>query len=377
MLHISGQTVQFGPAHPAAHGVLRCVLTMRGEYIISTNITLGLLHRGTEKLLEQRTVHQSIAYMDRMDYVSMMSNELAYVECAEQLLAVVVSTQDMLARALLTESTRMQNHLLNIACHAGDVGCLVALLWLFEDREVLYDIVCTWCGARMHASCIVPGGLRSATLAHSLHVLLECIHAMTMKMDSLVNAVALHRVWATRLTSIGVVATQGTSSSSSGVVLRSTGVSWDVRAVGHCTAYSVLQLCVVSGTQADSMDRVLMRILESIVSASLCSQLCTAALRTSVASAQAHRTSVSLHNVLSSFVGTGTLHGAALHSIESPKGELSVAMHWSHGTCWRTRVRPADIAHVLMLQQLSIGTSLSDMVMLVGTIDIVFGSVDL
>lgn len=152
--------LHFGPAHPAAHGVLRCILMMRGEYVVGCILTLGLLHRGTEKLMEMRHVSSSVAYMDRMDYVSMLANEVSYVETVEHLMSVDVCYVHHLMRMLLVEVSRIENHLLNIACHAGDLGCLLALLWLFEDRESIYDVLSMSSGARMHASSIIPGGIR-------------------------------------------------------------------------------------------------------------------------------------------------------------------------------------------------------------------------
>lgn len=144
--------------------------------------------------MELRTALQAMPYMDRLDYVSMLSNELVYVECYEYMLSIAVSTHVMLHRVLLVECSRVQNHLLNIACHAGDVGCLVALLWLFEDREALYELVASISGARMHACCIVPGGVRTHVMYSMLDTIVEHMHAMCNRIDALLYAVVLHRV---------------------------------------------------------------------------------------------------------------------------------------------------------------------------------------
>lgn len=222
---MGSSVLHFGPAHPAAHGVLRCILLMQGEYILSTVLTLGLLHRGTEKLMEMRHTSGGVAYMDRLDYVSMLSNELCYAETLEALLEVEVSYAHHLVRVLLAELARIENHLLNIACHAGDLGCLLALLWLFEDRESMYDVLAISSGARMHASSIVPGGLRGSPSLSAMRELVAILHTMSMRMDLLVHSVVTHRIWALRLHGVGVLHESTGHLPCSGVLLRSTGVA--------------------------------------------------------------------------------------------------------------------------------------------------------
>jgi len=187
-------TLHFGPAHPAAHGVLRMVLVLRGEWVVGSVLTLGLLHRGTEKLLETRHTTTSIGYLDRMDYVSMLSNELGYVECLEGLLVVDVAYTYQLHRIVLTEVTRIENHLLNVACHAGDLGCLLSLLWLFEDREALYDVLCLSSGTRMHASTMIPGGMRGVHTSHWYNEMVDIICGTCSRMDILSSMLLSHRV---------------------------------------------------------------------------------------------------------------------------------------------------------------------------------------
>jgi len=169
------------------------MLLMRGEYVAGCVLTLGLLHRATERLMEVRHPTTSIGYLDRLDYVSMLSNELAYCESLESALSIDVCLGHHVHRQLLVEVSRVENHLLNIACHAGDLGCLLALLWLFEDREVLFDILGSCNGARMHASSIVPGGVRGT---HSLSMHRELLDALTVlasRMDVLTSSVMQHR----------------------------------------------------------------------------------------------------------------------------------------------------------------------------------------
>lgn len=162
--------------------------------MVGSVLTLGLLHRGTEKLLETRHTTTSVGYLDRMDYVSMLSNELGYVECLEGLLVVDVAYTYQLHRIVLTEVTRIENHLLNIACHAGDLGCLLSLLWLFEDREALYDVLCLSSGTRMHASTMMPGGMRGVHTSHWYGELVDIVCGTCSRIDILSSMLLSHRV---------------------------------------------------------------------------------------------------------------------------------------------------------------------------------------
>nr|APQ44788.1 NADH dehydrogenase subunit 7 [Diplonema papillatum] len=370
--------LSFGPAHPAAHGVLRCVLFLRSEWITGSSMTLGLLHRGTEKLMELRHPMQTIGYMDRLDYVSMLSTEVCYVECLEEVLHVDVAMEGQLIRVLLQEVTRVANHLLNIACHAGDVGCLVALLWLFEDRELLHELLATWSGARMHASSVVPGGTRCSIRSTTLVTCTELLQHLSSRMDVLLATVMVHRVWAARLSGVGVLTVGVDGSGASGVLLRSAGASWDLRLIAPPQAYSCTVLSVPVGTYGDSMDRVLIRMLELLTSSSVVIQL-TALLSTVHAGTTTSYASMGLQSVLAVFMAyrmTATT-SQGIHAVEGPKGELHISLTVTNSSMWRCRVRPADLGHLLGLHALMLGTSLADAVMLIGTVDVVFGAVDL
>jgi len=266
---------------------------MRGEYIMGSVLTLGLLHRGTEKLMEMRHISTNIGYMDRLDYVSMLSNETAYCEAVEGLLEVDVFYTVQMHRQLLVEVARVENHLLNVACHAGDLGCLLALLWLFEDRESIFDLLASSSGSRMHASSIVPGGVRGVHTLCTYRELLEIMTTMATRVDLLVSSVMTHRTWSSRLQGVGIIHDTTTSTPCSGILMRSTGIAWDMRVmIPHL-------LLVPTGQMGDSMDRVVLRTLELLTSTLVVSQ-CVAVLCST--SSAGGTNSISLHGVLSSFM---------------------------------------------------------------------------
>jgi len=258
-----------------------------------------------------------------------------------------------------------------VACHAGDLGCLLALLWLFEDRESLYDILSTGTGARMHASAVSPGGIRSTMSTSGSRDLLGVLSSLASRMDLLVGTVLTHRSWTARLHGVGVLQDGSNHLPVSGVLLRSTGVAWDVR------SEETHPLSIPVGTAGDSMDRVLIRCIEVVSSVVLVYHLSSHV--SSSTTGCVVRSSMSLHSVLGSFMQWRVLgmESLCMHSVEGPKGELVVTLSVASTRTWRCRIRPADLGHVLSLQALSLGVSLSDVVMLVGTVDVVFGSVDL
>jgi len=254
-------------------------------------LTIGLLHRGTEKLMEMRHLTTSVGYMDRLDYVSMLSNELCYAEVVEASTHVHVPLVVSSYRLMLQEVARVENHLLNIACHAGDLGCLLALLWLFEDRETLYDVLSTTSGARMHASSIVPGGVRCTGILHSSVELIEVMTTLGMRMDVLSVVLLSHRVWSTRLTGCGVLSYNALPMS--GVMLRSTGIAWDARIL------ACMHPAIPVGAAGDSMDRILQRCMEVLCTVSLTVRIVGTV--TSAAASTVHSYS-GLHGVLTLFM---------------------------------------------------------------------------
>nr|QHQ98680.1 NADH dehydrogenase subunit 7 [Rhynchopus humris] len=377
MTHIlsSATTLHFGPAHPAAHGVLRCMLGLVGEYVVACCITLGLLHRGTERLVEYRSPLQCVGYMDRMDYVSMLCSELCYAELLESTLSVSIGSTTSSLRIILAELTRIENHLLNIACHAGDLGCLVALLWLFEDREQLYDMMSTLTGARLHSGAIIPGGVRIPSTSVSSCYGIELLTTTSGRLDTLLTSLLLHRVWGCRLSTVGIL--EGMHHTlCSGVMVRACGVAWDARVVTPSLSYTVAPVPIVYGSAGDSMDRILCRVGECIASSSIVCTLLVASSSTHSSSIMDN--SISLSGVLSSFIQyvAQAVSSPVLHNIEAPKGELLMVLVWGEERAWRCRIRCGDQIHCMLLAALLDGVAIADVVMLVGTVDVVFGSVD-
>nr|QHQ98710.1 NADH dehydrogenase subunit 7 [Sulcionema specki] len=370
--------LHFGPAHPAAHGVLRCMLYMRGEWIVSCSIVLGLLHRGTEKLMEYRNSTQAIGYMDRLDYVSPIANECAFVYSIEEALCVTHSgsASTMMSRIYMIEIMRIANHLLNIACHSGDLGCLITLLWLFEDRELLYTVSTSLCGSRVHAYAIIPYATRITLGPSVMHTLVVFITELSTKMETLINVILLHRLWGSRLLGVGTIAS--THTSISGVMLRCTGITWDVRVIHNAYRYSSMSMSIVSGTTGDSYDRLLIRIMEVLVSASMVIQI-TGVLLTMEGVYSVDVSDYTLESLIGSFKQCISCYGHAIGVglVEAPKGELYVMSSLDGVQLWRIRIRCPDILHLWLLHSIAVGLMLSDVVTLVGTIDVVFGSVDM
>ena len=256
-------TINFGPQHPAAHGVLRLILELRGELIVRADPHIGLLHRGTEKLIEYKTYLQALPYFDRLDYVSMMCNEQAYSLAVEKLLNIDIPMRAKFIRTLFAEITRILNHIMAVTTHALDVGALTPFLWLFEEREKLMEFYERVSGARMHAAYIRPGGV-----ALDLPIgLLQDIHLWATqfgsRVDELEEALSNGRIWKARLRNVGIVtASEAINWSFSGVMLRGSGVNWDLRKEAPYDAYDQVEFDVPVGTTGDCYDRYLCRVEE-------------------------------------------------------------------------------------------------------------------
>jgi len=214
--------LHYGPAHPAAHGVLRAVIWMSGEFVVGVCVTVGLLHRGTELMVEWRHVIHVVGYMDRLDYVCMVGMEHVFVLAVECAVGVTVSLSVGVARCIIHEVNRMLNHMLNIACHAGDLGCLLCLLWLFEDREMLFLLLSECGGSRMHSALMVPGTVRCGLPASVLRDVIDLVTAISCHFDVVSGTVVNHRCLYVRTGTVGVVSS-GTTLGLSGVMHRGSG----------------------------------------------------------------------------------------------------------------------------------------------------------
>ncbi|KAJ3042959.1 NADH dehydrogenase Fe-S protein subunit 2 ndufs2 [Rhizophlyctis rosea] len=256
-------TINFGPQHPAAHGVLRLILEMRGEIIVRGDPHIGLLHRGTEKLIEYKTYLQALPYFDRLDYVSMMCNEQAYSLAVEKLLNIDIPPRAKFIRVLFAEITRILNHIMATTTHALDVGALTPFLWMFEEREKLMEFYERVSGARMHAAWVRPGGVAS-----DLPIgLLEDIHKWASqygaRLDELEESLSINRVWKGRLMNVGILhAKDSIAYSCSGVMLRGSGIPWDLRKEQPYDAYDQVEFDIPIGKNGDCYDRFLIRVEE-------------------------------------------------------------------------------------------------------------------
>jgi NADH dehydrogenase (ubiquinone) Fe-S protein 2 len=262
-MSIDSYTINFGPQHPAAHGVLRLILELKGELIIRADPHIGLLHRGTEKLIEYKTYLQALPYFDRLDYVSMMCNEQCYSLAVEKLLNVDIPIRAKYIRTLFAEITRILNHIMAITTHALDVGALTPFLWMFEEREKLMEFYERVSGARMHAAYIRPGGVALDMPIGLMEDINKWALQFPSRIDEVEEALTGSRIWKNRLIDVGIVtAAEAIDRSFSGVMLRGSGVQWDLRKEQPYDAYEFMDFDVPIGKNGDCYDRYLCRVEE-------------------------------------------------------------------------------------------------------------------
>jgi NADH-quinone oxidoreductase subunit D len=382
-------TINFGPQHPAAHGVLRLVLEMDGEVITRADPHIGLLHRGTEKLIEYKTYLQAVGYFDRLDYVSPMCQEHSFALATEKLLGCKIPPRAQYIRVLFSEITRILNHTLAITTQALDVGAMTPLLWMFEEREKMMGFYEKVSGARMHAGYIRPGGV-SQDLPNGL---LEEIAAFAEKfpkyIDDLESLLTENRIFKQRLVEIGIVSKeQALDWGFSGPMIRGSGIAWDLRKSQPYEIYSELDFDVPIGKNGDSYDRYLVRVEEMRQSIRLIKQ-CIAkmpggAFKTDDPKISPPKRSVmkqSMEALINHFkLYTEGYHvpaGEAYAAVEAPKGEFGVYLISDGSNMpFRCRIRAPGFAHLQGLEFMSKGHLLADVVTVISTQDIVFGEID-
>ena len=382
-------TINFGPQHPAAHGVLRLVLEMNGEKVERADPHIGLLHRGTEKLIESKTYLQALPYFDRLDYVSMICQEHAYSLAVERLCRIQVPLRAQYIRVLFAEITRLLNHLLALTCHAMDVGALTPFLWSFEEREKLMEFYERVSGARMHASYVRPGGVaQDLPLGLSEDIYRFCLQ-FASRIDEMEEMLTNNRIWKQRLVDVGVVsADQALDWSFSGVLLRGSGIPWDLRKTQPYDVYSQLDFSVPTGTHGDCFDRYLIRVEEMRQSIRLImqvlNQMPSGMIKsdtrkvTPPARAQMKQSMESLiHHFKLYTEGFTVPAGETYTAVEAPKGEFGVFLvsNSTHKP-YRCKIRAPGFAHLQGLDFMSKDHMLADVVTIIGTQDIVFGEVD-
>ena len=382
-------TINFGPQHPAAHGVLRLVLEMNGEVVQRADPHIGLLHRGTEKLIEYKNYLQALPYFDRLDYVSMMCQEHAYSLAVEKLLNCPVPLRAQYIRVLFSEITRILNHLLALSCHAMDVGALTPFLWAFEERERLMEFYERVSGARMHAAYIRPGGVSQDLPIGLCEDIFKFCQQFASRIDEMEEMLTGNRIWKQRLVDIGIVtADQALDWGFSGVMLRGSGISWDLRKTQPYDVYNKMNFDVPVGTRGDCYDRYLIRIEEMRQSLRIIMQ-CLNELPeglikvddrkiTPPSRSQMKQSMESLiHHFKLYTEGFVVPASETYTAVEAPKGEFGVYLV-SNGTNkpYRCKIRAPGFAHLQGLDFMSRNHMLADVVTIIGTQDIVFGEVD-
>ncbi|MHB1092675.1 NADH-quinone oxidoreductase subunit D [Thiobacillus sp.] len=416
MAEIRNYTMNFGPQHPAAHGVLRLVLELDGEVIQRADPHIGLLHRATEKLAEHKTFIQSVPYMDRLDYVSMMVNEHAYVMAIEKLLQIDVPERAQYIRVMFDEITRVLNHLLWLGAHALDVGAMTVFLYAFREREDLMDCYEAVSGARLHAAYYRPGGVyrdlpdtmpqyqaqysRNEATMKSMNAnrqgsLLDFIEDFTVRFPTYVDEYETlltdNRIWKQRTVGIGVVSPERAKALGfTGPMLRGSGVEWDLRKKQPYEVYDRMDFDIPVGTNGDCYDRYLVRVEEMRQSNHIIKQ-CIAWLRKNpgpviidnhkVAPPDRLSMKQNMEELIHHFkLFTEGMHvpaGEAYAAVEHPKGEFGIYLV-SDGANkpYRLKIRAPGYAHLAALDEMSRGHMIADVVAIIGTQDIVFGEID-
>jgi NADH dehydrogenase (ubiquinone) Fe-S protein 2 len=382
-------TINFGPQHPAAHGVLRLILELDGEIVKKADPHIGLLHRGTEKLIEHKTYLQALPYFDRLDYVSMMAQEHTYSMAVEKLVNIKIPRRAQIIRVLFAEITRILNHLLAVGCHALDVGAMTPFMWGFEEREKLMEFYERVSGARMHAAYIRPGGVAMDIPLGFLDDLYQFIAQFSLRLDEIEEMLTNNRIWKERLVDIGIVSgKKAIDWGFSGVMLRGSGLPWDLRKTQPYEIYSELNFSIPVGNNGDCFDRYLIRIEEMRQSLKIISQclnkICSGPIKISnnkVAAPSRLEMKNSMEAVIHHFKfyteGVVVPYGETYTATEAPKGEFGVFLI-SNNTekPFRCKIKAPGFGHLQSLNEMSKGHMIADVVTIIGTQDIVFGEVD-
>ena len=416
MSEIKNYTINFGPQHPAAHGVLRLILEMDGEVVVHADPHVGLLHRGTEKLAESKPFNHSIGYMDRLDYVSMMCNEHGYVRAIEKLLNIEAPIRAQYIRTMFDEITRILNHLMWVGTHGLDLGAMTLFLYAFRERELLMDCYEAVSGARMHATYYRPGGVyRDLPKTMPKHAESKWTKGKTLKdinswregsmldfLEHFTNyfpekvaeyntLLTDNRIWKQRTVGIGVVSPErALQLGFTGPMLRGSGVAWDLRKKQTYAAYDKVDFDVPVGVNGDCYDRYLVRMEEMIQSNRIIKQ-CVKWLKENPGPVMiddykiAPPTRDDMKNDMESLIhhfklfteGYTVPKGEVYSAVEAPKGEFGVYLVADDSNKpFRMKVRAPGFAHISAMNEMVKGSMLADVVSVIGTMDIVFGEID-
>ena len=386
---IKNFTINFGPQHPAAHGVLRLVLELKGEVIVRADPHIGLLHRGTEKLIEYKNYIQALPYFDRLDYVSMMSQEHTYCLALEKLLNCSVPIRAQYLRVIFAELTRILNHLLAVGCHAMDVGAMTPFLWAFEEREKLMEFYERVSGARMHAAYFRPGGVsRDIPIGLLNDIFLFC-NQFTARLNEMEDMLTENRIWKQRLVDIGTVPLKDALDwGFSGVMLRGSGLAWDLRKSHPYDVYDQIDFNVPSGSNGDCYDRYLIRVFEMRESLKMIEECIQKFPSGSIINNDNKITPPSRSSLKSSMEalihhykiftqGTSVPSSETYTASEAPKGEFGVHLISNNtNRPYRCKIKSPGFSHLQALDYMSKDHMIADVVTIIGTQDIVFGEVD-
>jgi len=382
-------TINFGPQHPAAHGVLRLILELDGEVVERADPHIGLLHRGTEKLIEHKTYIQALPYFDRLDYVSMMAQEHTYSLAIEKIAGIKIPRRAQIIRVIFAEITRILNHLLAVGCHALDVGAMTPFIWAFEEREKLMEFYERVSGARMHAAYIRPGGVSLDLPLGFLDDLYLFCNQFNIRLDEIEEMLTGNRIWKERLVDIGIVsAKKAIDWGFSGVMLRGSGLPWDLRKAQPYEIYSELNFSVPVGNNGDCYDRYLIRIEEMRQSLNILNQTLklieVGPIKNPTSKFTAPSRSemkISMEAVIHHFKlyseGIILPHGETYTATEAPKGEFGIYLI-SNNTekPYRCKIKAPGFGHLQALNEMAKGHMIADVVTIIGTQDIVFGEID-
>lgn len=382
-------TINFGPQHPAAHGVLRLILEMDGEIITRADPHIGLLHRGTEKLIEHKTYLQAVPYFDRLDYVSPMCQEHAFALATEKLLKCEVPKRAQYIRVVFAELTRILNHCLNLTTLALDLGATTPLLWMFEEREKIMAFYEEVSGSRMHSAYIRPGGVSQDLPEGLLKKISDFTVSFPKVLADMENLLTDNRIFKQRTVDIGIVTKQEALDwGFSGVMLRSTGFAWDLRKSQPYDSYEDFDFDIPVGKNGDGYDRYLLRVEEMYQSLRIIKQVIEKmpegpikTLDRKISPPPRHEMKHSMEAMIHHFKlyteGYHVPKGEVYTAVEAPKGEFGVFLVSDNSNKpYRCKIKAPGFAHLQGLDFMSRGHMLADVVSNIGSLDIVFGEID-
>jgi NADH-quinone oxidoreductase subunit D len=382
-------TLNMGPQHPSTHGVLRLVLELDGEVIVKVTPHIGFLHRGIEKLSEYRTYHQILPLTDRLDYLAPMSNNLGYILTVEKLMAVEVPERAETIRIIMAELTRLESHLVWLACHALDIGAMTVFIYAFRERETVMEIYELISGARMTSNFFRVGGLSQDVPEEFVKKVSDFIDVMPGYLDQYEGLLTTNPIWLKRTVGNGVISAEDAIDIGlTGPALRGSGVDWDLRRDNAYCGYDKYQFKVPTGENCDTFDRYKVRLIEmreacKIVRQALdrlkpgpvladCPQVCYPAKENVYNSIEGL-----IHHFKIASEGFAAPEGEVYQGVEAPKGELGFYIVSDGGNKpERLRIRPPSFVNLQAIEQMSVGTMIADLVAVIGTLDIVLGEID-